>query len=31
VLFGKLNAEVEISPVMNADDLKKGIAAAKAG
>jgi len=30
-LFGKLNAEVEISPVMNADDLKKGIAAAKAG
>lgn len=30
-LFGKLNAEVEISPVMSAEDLKKGMAAAKAG
>ena len=27
-LFMKLNAEVEISPVMNADDLRKGLAKA---
>jgi hypothetical protein len=26
-LFGSLNAEVEILPVMNADDLRKGFAA----
>ncbi len=30
-LFHNLNAEVEISPVMNVEELKKGLAAAKAG
>ncbi|MFZ1321970.1 MAG: hypothetical protein WAT71_10475 [Ignavibacteria bacterium] len=28
-LFMKLNAEVEFSPVMNVDDLKKGLGALK--
>ncbi|QES48385.1 hypothetical protein DEJ50_11670 [Streptomyces venezuelae] len=30
-LFFELNAEIEVQPVMNAEDLKKGLAAMKTG